>query len=435
MNQPDVRLFTTGEVEGLGGLRFSARGRRVRLHYLFASTASRLGRRRRLGRCRRKSFGPGASPTITQRLAATVCQIPRPTCASTSPSPRRTSVPKPVRRPAARPPERHLLELAAVYVGPGTRLQAASWYWPCKSNPVRLGSYVSRAIARREIAGFRPGFWPQGQSNHRTPLRSGAWSPDGAEDRRRRRVPTGDALRQLEIYVMNADGSRSSIRFIHDYEYRGLRSKLSLTALRGSGRSAGWVDESATGSVNPFQASFATATSLDDPRSSAAGSTSHASTASRIWTRTTSGSWATSADSSAALLRVHASRVPEGQARSGDRRGGRTFRTDRVFLSLDRGILGAVSDASAQSRVLFLFPDSSEIRYIRKPKPGDRVRSEKGDIWTVGEVMRSGIDTYTVACVAPSPGVRKLALDLLELARESISPSRPAAADSPADPQ
>jgi mannose-6-phosphate isomerase-like protein (cupin superfamily) len=37
------------------------------------------------------------------------------------------------------------------------------------SNPVRLGSYVSRAIARREIAGFRPGFWQQGQSNHPTP--------------------------------------------------------------------------------------------------------------------------------------------------------------------------------------------------------------------------------------------------------------------------
>jgi mannose-6-phosphate isomerase-like protein (cupin superfamily) len=41
--------------------------------------------------------------------------------------------------------------------------------WPCTSNPVRLSSYVSRAIARREIAGFRPGFWQQGQSNHPTP--------------------------------------------------------------------------------------------------------------------------------------------------------------------------------------------------------------------------------------------------------------------------
>jgi hypothetical protein len=35
--------------------------------------------------------------------------------------------------------------------------------WPCKSNPVRLGSCVSRALARREIASSRPGFWPQGQ--------------------------------------------------------------------------------------------------------------------------------------------------------------------------------------------------------------------------------------------------------------------------------
>src|SRR5688572_32186231 len=41
--------------------------------------------------------------------------------------------------------------------------------WPRTSNPVRLGSYVSRAIARREIAGFRPGFWQQGQPNHPTP--------------------------------------------------------------------------------------------------------------------------------------------------------------------------------------------------------------------------------------------------------------------------
>jgi len=41
--------------------------------------------------------------------------------------------------------------------------------WPRTPNPVRLGSYVSRAGARREIAGFRPGFWQQGQSNHPTP--------------------------------------------------------------------------------------------------------------------------------------------------------------------------------------------------------------------------------------------------------------------------
>ena len=42
--------------------------------------------------------------------------------------------------------------------------------WPRMSNPVRLGSYVSRAIARREIAGCRPGFWQRGQSDHPTPF-------------------------------------------------------------------------------------------------------------------------------------------------------------------------------------------------------------------------------------------------------------------------
>ncbi len=42
--------------------------------------------------------------------------------------------------------------------------------WPCKSNPVRLGFCVSRALARREIAGFRPGFWPQGQLRHPSSL-------------------------------------------------------------------------------------------------------------------------------------------------------------------------------------------------------------------------------------------------------------------------
>ena len=35
--------------------------------------------------------------------------------------------------------------------------------WPRKSNSVRLSSYVSRAAARREVAGIRPEFWPRGQ--------------------------------------------------------------------------------------------------------------------------------------------------------------------------------------------------------------------------------------------------------------------------------
>jgi hypothetical protein len=52
--------------------------------------------------------------------------------------------------------------------------------WPCKSNPVRLGSCVSRALARREIAGFRPGFWPQGQLRHLSSL----WNVGGLRRRR-----------------------------------------------------------------------------------------------------------------------------------------------------------------------------------------------------------------------------------------------------------
>ena len=55
------------------------------------------------------------------------------------------------------------------------RLLATTKCWPCKSNPVRLGSCVSRAVARREIAGFRPGFWPQGQLRHPSSFGERAW--------------------------------------------------------------------------------------------------------------------------------------------------------------------------------------------------------------------------------------------------------------------
>ena len=55
-----------------------------------------------------------------------------------------------------------------------TRTHSPDECWPCKSNPVRLGSYVSRALARWEIAGFRPGFWPQGQDLYPSPSRAQA---------------------------------------------------------------------------------------------------------------------------------------------------------------------------------------------------------------------------------------------------------------------
>ena len=84
-----------------------------------------------------------------------------------------------------------------------------------------------------------------------------------------------------------------------------------------------------------------------------------------------------------------------------------------------------MTDPTAQSRALFLFPDSSEIRYMAKPPTiGLRIRREQGDLWTVVNVLKSGIDTYTVTCVASPKGALDLVADLLEGARNSISLSR-----------
>ena len=61
--------------------------------------------------------------------------------------------------------------------------------WPCKSelcsprNTVRLGSSASRANTRWWPSGFRPGLWPQGQSEQPTPLASGSAAPGGGLDR------------------------------------------------------------------------------------------------------------------------------------------------------------------------------------------------------------------------------------------------------------
>lgn len=49
--------------------------------------------------------------------------------------------------------------------------------------------------------------------------------------------------------------------------------------------------------------------------------------------------------------------------------------------------------------VVFLFPDSSAIRYLaRPPLPGASVRSPWGDVWRVRDVVQSGHSTYTVRC-------------------------------------
>ena len=36
-----------------------------------------------------------------------------------------------------------------------------------------------------------------------------------------------------------------------------------------------------------------------------------------------------------------------------------------------------------------------------RPKRGGRVKSSRGDEWIVADVLQSGVDTYTVTCVAP----------------------------------
>jgi hypothetical protein len=54
-----------------------------------------------------------------------------------------------------------------------------------------------------------------------------------------------------------------------------------------------------------------------------------------------------------------------------------------------------------EAAVLFLFPDSSEIKYLsRPPAPGARVRSSAGRVWTVASVLKTGEHTFTAQCFA-----------------------------------
>ena len=80
---------------------------------------------------------------------------------------------------------------------------------------------------------------------------------------------------------------------------------------------------------------------------------------------------------------------------------------------------------AAVVRVVFLFPDSSEIRYLnRAPRLGRSVRSEHGRSCVVSEVFPSGVETYTAVCVAREHlvDVGSLASDLLQRARDSGTP-------------
>ena len=70
---------------------------------------------------------------------------------------------------------------------------------------------------------------------------------------------------------------------------------------------------------------------------------------------------------------------------------------------------------------MLMYPDSSEFQWAhQRPHPGQRVRSRRGDIWVVDDVLQSGDHTYTVSCAAP--GTRDLIADLLTRARYSMTP-------------
>jgi len=57
---------------------------------------------------------------------------------------------------------------------------------------------------------------------------------------------------------------------------------------------------------------------------------------------------------------------------------------------------------ASKTRAVFLFHGTAELRWVNKvPRHGVRVRSSQGKDWIVDDVMRSGVDTYTVTCVAP----------------------------------
>ncbi len=64
------------------------------------------------------------------------------------------------------------------------------------------------------------------------------------------------------------------------------------------------------------------------------------------------------------------------------------------------------------STVLFIFPDSREIRHLPEPpRVGSRVRSRHRSVWYVAQLIDNGSDTYVAICVG--------------LARVAAAPQRP----------
>jgi hypothetical protein len=62
-------------------------------------------------------------------------------------------------------------------------------------------------------------------------------------------------------------------------------------------------------------------------------------------------------------------------------------------------------------QVTFQFPTDSEIRYLeQRPRPGDRVRGRRGELFVVARVERDGAG-YLASCVTPSDLASDLAGD------------------------
>ncbi len=76
--------------------------------------------------------------------------------------------------------------------------------------------------------------------------------------------------------------------------------------------------------------------------------------------------------------------------------------------------------------LVLIFPDSSEVRLVwKRPRVGGAIKSSLGKNWRVEEVLQSGTDVYTVRCGPRSHGVtgaQDLAADLLDRARQALSP-------------
>jgi hypothetical protein len=78
--------------------------------------------------------------------------------------------------------------------------------------------------------------------------------------------------------------------------------------------------------------------------------------------------------------------------------------------------------------LVLVFPDATEFRWVSQvPRRGSRIRrADAAAVYTVTDVLRSGIATYTVHCVPNKHGrtdLKDIATDLLDRARKSISRS------------